>query len=312
MSFLVFPSLSTCNLIIREVALRKYPEFAANIISGCDIKDSGSAVLESAVVWDMIFNNKDDSSLEAYKVSEVPSMFSALVAENIVALKLSANRADNVCTIFVDAADGLQVIKISLASLLSGDAAELIRLAAKESVYAGVGLDILLYQKAHQQDWAGVFQCLQDFFDEVFSRFSVNHETLQATTIDMIPRNALLDMSGRINFFDIEYTDAGQVKKTFFIYRVCLSVMGRKGYLFAGCGYDSIYEVYDYFCKFFGFKSTVKLEVKREFEFQCKVNGPSKKKISFFWALKPFSVKKGFTARVEKSWRRARVKYFDF
>ncbi len=312
MNFLVFPSLSACGLIIRDVALQKYPEFAANIISGYDVRSSGRALLEPSVVWDLVFSNKLESLLDAYKTNVIPSAFSALLTEDIVALKLSANRVDNVCTIFVDGADGFQVVKISLASLLSGDASELIRLAPKENVYAGVGLDVLLYQKAYQQDWVGVFQCLQDLFDEVFSRFSVSNEALQSTTIDMIPRNALLDMSGRINFFDIEYIDAGQVKKTFFIYRVCLSVMGRKGYLFSGCGYDSIYDVYNYFCEFYGYKSTLKLDVSREFEFQCKVNGPSKEKVSFFWALKPFSVKKGLVVRLKKSWRRARVKYFDF
>lgn len=312
MSFLVFPSLSACDLIIRDVALQKYPEFSANIISGCEVRDAERVVLESTAVWDGVFNNNISPQLDAYRANEAPAIFAGLAVGAVVAIKRSATRADNIFTVFVDTPEGLQVAKLPLALLQEGGGAELIRLAPKERVYVGVGFDIVLYQKACLKDWAGVFQSLHEFFDEVFTQYSVNVDALQGVAIDMIPRNSLLDASGRVHFFDIEYVGGGHVEKAFFIYRVCISVMGRKGYLFAGCGFDCIYDVYRFLCQHYGLRANIRLEIKRELEFQCKVSGSSKKKLSFFWALKTFSVKKGLRARLEKRLRRMRVQYFEF
>ncbi len=312
MKFFVFPSLSVCDLIILDATLLKYPDFSANIISGCEVRHSGCAVLEPSAVWEGVFKNTIGVQLDAYRTNDAPAIFAGLVVGDVVAIKRSANRADNVFTIFVDTPEGLQVAKLPLALLLEGGGAELIRLAPKESVYVGVGFDIVLYQKACLKDWVGVFQSLHDFFDEVFARYSINVDALQGVAIDMIPRNSLLDMSGRVRFFDIEYVGGGHVEKAFFIYRVCLSVMGRKGYLFAGCGFDCIYDIYRFFCQHYGLRTNIRLEIKRELEFQCEVSGSGKKKLSFFWALKTFSVEKGLKARLEKRLRRMRVQYFDF
>jgi hypothetical protein len=310
LSFLIFPSLSVSALVIHETALLKYPEFAANIISGCEVRGSELVILEPSVVWDGVFNNSIGIQLDAYRARQAPAVFADLLAGNVLAIKRSANRVDNVFTIFVDTPEGLQVTKLSQALLLEGGGEELIRLAPKEEVYAGVGIDIVLYRKAGLKDWVGVVQCLQGFFDEVFSRYSVSSSALRDVVIDMIPRNALVDVSGRVVFFDIEFVGAGDVEKTFFIYRVCISVMGKKGYLFAGCGFDCIYDVYMFFCKYYALKCDIKLEIKRELEFQARVNGSSKTKLNFFWALKTFSLEKGFAVRFKKRLRRIRVKYF--
>ncbi len=83
--------------------------------------------MEPSAVWEGVFKNTIGTQLDAYRTNEAPAIFAGLAVGDVVAIKRSANRADNVFTIFVDTPEGLQVAKLPLALLLEGGGAELIR-----------------------------------------------------------------------------------------------------------------------------------------------------------------------------------------
>lgn len=283
MDYLVFERQGECYLLIAAPAIERHPVFFANLLSGCVLMDAQGHRLDALDVWQAVAAGRWEALLARYLTAHAPRMLEPAMRRDVVAIKRSISRQDGVCTVFQSQGGAVQVLKCTLAQ-----AAEQVLLG--QPIFPGVAYDIYLRQLAACGDWLAWRQALRRFVEEVFRRFPLTPDTLQGAAIDAIARNAVLDEGAGIAFFDLEFADYAAPSKTFFIYRLCLSLMGRRAEYLAGSGFTCLYEVYCHLCSCFALDARAYVQdVCREAAFQSWVSGQPIRKVKYGKGLQPFA-----------------------
>lgn len=297
MAFLAYPSTTDCSLLVDSSAIGRHPEFFANLLSGCEIVDANGAVVDPLDVWRAVREQRISPLLDTLLTEAVPMVFAALIHEGVVAIKCSSGRAQEVCTLFYEREGGLRVRKHA-SRLDERGACVLLQAGPEEKVHPGIAFDFFIYQCAIEREWPKLREALTMFIGVAFQRFAAEDSTLIGLAVDAIPRNSVMDSSGALEFFDLEFADYGKVARSFFIYRVCISLMTRRAKLFAGAGFSCLYEVYLYLCQQHDVSPALRQDVSREAAFQARVQGRSPKKPRYYRVLRPFARHVGLATRL--------------
>lgn len=283
MGFLVFEERGECYLLVSAAAIERHPVFFANLLSGCLLVDDLGLRLDPLQIWQAVAAGRWQSLLDRYRSNRAPPALLPAMQSDVVAIKRSVSREDGVCTVFREQAGTLQVLKCTLAQAASAR-------AAGQPIFPGVAYDIHLLQLAANADWSGWRQALQRFVEAVFQRFALDGNRLQADAIDAIARNAVIDEHGEIAFFDLEFADYMPPAKSFYIYRLCLALVGRRGEYLAESGFSCLYELYCHLCACFALEAGAYVEdVRREAAFQAWVTGRRVSKVKYAKGLRPFA-----------------------
>jgi hypothetical protein len=278
--YLVFQERGECCLLIDATAIARHPLFFANLLSGCGLSDDQGRRLDPLTVWQAVAGGSWQALLSAHMAEKVPPAMHAAIQKNLV-IKRSVSREDGICTVFREQDGTLQVSKCPLNQTC-------VETLAGDPIFPGVAYDIHLRQLAARSDWQAWRQALQQFVEAVFQRFALNQDCLQGEAIDAIARNAVLDEQAGIAFFDLEFADYATPAKTFFIYRLCLSLAGRRAEYLADSGFSCLYELYGHLCDSFGLRPAYLADVRREAEFQAWVAGRPVGKVKYARGLRPF------------------------
>lgn len=282
MGYLLFEERGECCLLVDTAAMERHPVFFANLLSGCRLSDAQDRCLDPLDIWQAVAAGAWQRLLSRHMAEQAPPAMRAAIQKNLV-IKRSVSREDGICTVFREQGGTLKVSKCSLVQ--AGEDA-----LAGQPILPGVAYDIYLRQLAAKADWQGWRQALQRFVEAVFQRFALSASCLRGEAIDAIARNAVWDEQAGIAFFDLEFADYTTPAKTFFIYRLCLSLAGRRSDYLAGSGLSCLYEMYRYLCDCFGLDSRAYLEdVRREAAFQAWVAGRPVGKVKYGRGLRPFS-----------------------
>lgn len=286
MAYLVFEEQGECYLLVAAAAIDMHPVFFANLLSSSAlVADAQGRQLDALAVWEAVATGRWQRLLAHYHVLEAPPALRAALQSGVLAIKRTVARKDGVYTIFHECDGAVWVLKCTQeraagAALLG------------EPIFAGVAYDIHLRQLAACGDWSGWRQALFLFVEDVFVRFALTEDSLQGEAIDLLARNAVLDEQENIAFFDVEFADYEAPSKTFFIYRLSLSLVGRRAEYLAGSGFTCRYELYCHLCKCFALDASTYIEnVRREAAFQAWVSGKSIKRVKYFKGLQPFALK---------------------
>ncbi len=295
MAYLVFEERGECYLLVAAAAIDRHPVFFANLLSSSAlVADAQGRRLDALEVWEAVFAGRWHSLLAHYHALEAPTALRAVLQSRVLAIKRSVARKEGVYTIFHERDGVVWVLKCTQEqavgpALLGGP------------IFAGVAYDIHLRQLAARGDWLGWRQALQCFVEDVFARFALTEDSLQGEAIDLLARNAVLGERANIVFFDFEFAGYGSPSKTFFIYRLCLSLAGRRTEYLAGSGFTCRYELYCYLCACFALDSSTYVEdLRREAAFQAWVSGKSIKRVKYFKGLQPFALKQTLAQKLRR------------
>lgn len=283
MSYLVLEENGDCCLLADSEAIGRHPVFFSNLLSGFQLTDVAGARRDPLHVWQSIRDGSWQSLLAGNLRSAMPEDLAAVMRPGVVAIKRVTTRQDGVCTIFWECDGELHVDKCSLAQAdhrgLTG-----------QRILPGLACDMYLRQLAAGGNWALWLDFVRGFVAEVFARYSTDDVMLSGIAIDAIARNAVIDEVDGISFFDLEFSEYGDLPRTFYIYRLCLSLMGHRAAYMKGSGFCCLYEFYCYLCANFSLDvGRYFADVRREVEFQAWVTGRPAKAANYFRGLKPFA-----------------------
>lgn len=294
MAYLVFEEQGEFYLLVVAAAVRRHPIFFANLLSGCLLKDAQGRRLDPLDVWQATKDGSWPDFLARYLTPHVPSVVQQALPSGMVAIKRAASRQDGVCTIFQERDAVVWVRKSTLV-----EAAE--QAVAGQPIFPGVAYDIHLRQLAARGDWMAWLQALEYFVETVFMRFALSGDALQGQAIDAIARNAVLDERAGITFFDLEFSNYTAPAKTFMIYRLCLSLVGRRGEYLADSGFTCLYELYCHLCSRFELDpAAYVLDVRREAAFQAWVCVRPSKAVKYFKGLQAFAPRQSIPQRLRR------------
>jgi hypothetical protein len=267
--YFAFPSTARCLLLVDMVAAREYPEFLANLLSSCGLV-SYEGVERVLDAWLAVRKGHSHALLEPYLISQLPEALLDTLKDGVLAVKWSEGRAQEISTLFFQRSGRLYVKKCR-----GGE-----EFCAEKIIYEGVAYDMNLYQRALESDWQGFIQGLNIFVSSAFERFSMACDLLTPCAVDAVPRNSVVSSCGEVQFFDLEVTGGTPVDKSFYIYRVCVSVVGRNRGLLKGGHLKCIWDVYRYLCQSQGLKEFCILQdMRREAALQARHTGKKIRKI---------------------------------
>lgn len=294
MKYLVFKAQGECYLLVLAAAVQRHPIFFANLLSGCLLVDAQGRRLDALDVWEAVANGRWQNLLARYLTLQAPCVMQQVLHPNVVAIKRTVSRQDGVCTLFQEREGSVWVCKGTLAEAADQTLVGL-------PISPGVAYDMHLRQLAARGDWSAWCQALECFVEAVFLRFALSADSLQGQAIDAIARNAVLDERAGIAFFDLEFTDYTAPAKTFFIYRLCLSLVGRRGEYLADSGFTCLYELYCHLCVCFSLDSAAYVaDVRREAAFQAWVCARPDKPVKYFKGLQAFARRQTFAQRLRR------------
>lgn len=295
MTYLAFEEKGECYLLVNSAAIERHPVFFANLLSSCvTATDAQGRRLDALDVWQAVAAGHWQALLARYRVVQAPSLLQAAVRPGVLALKRSVSRYDGICTIFRECD---AVVWVHKYSHIQGGRQTL----PGQPIFSGVAYDIYLRQLAARGDWLAWLQAVQRFIEKVFSRFALNADILRGAAVDAVARNAILDDQGEIVFFDLECAEYTTPRKTFFIYRLCCSLVGRNAEYLTGSGFICLYELYFYLCAHFSLDARAYIEdVRCEADFQAWISGQSIKRVKYFKGLKPFALKQPMAQKLRQ------------
>lgn len=294
MAYLVFEEQGECYLLVLAAAVQRHPVFFANLLSGCLLVDAQGRRLDALDVWEAVANGRWQHLLAHYLTLQPPGRMQQALHADVVAIKRAVSRQDGVCTVFQEHEDTLWVCKGTLAQAAEHRLTGL-------PISPGVAYDMHLRRLAARGDWAAWRQALEGFIEAVFQRFALSADSLQGEAIDAIARNAVLDDRAGIAFFDLEFADYTTPAKTFFIYRLCLSLVGQRGEYLADSGFTCLYELYCHLCACFALDAAAYVaDVRREAAFQAWVFARPGKSAKYFKGLQAFAGRQTFTQRLRR------------
>lgn len=298
MGFLAFEDDGECYLVVDASAIERHSLFFANLLSGCLVHDAQGQRVDPLTIWQAVRYGQWASLLNGYYCQNPTAALKLAMRPGVVAVKRSLERQSNICTLFSERDGHLSVEKRPLDC--AADPA-----GATQPIFPGMACELYLCQLAAQGDWARWRQALEQFVATVFSRFALDNERLQGLAIDAIARNAVIDEHGQLAFFDLEFAEYGPLPKSFFIYRLCLSLMGRRAHHLAGSGFSCLYEVYCHLCQHFDLApDNLCRDVRLEVAFQARISDAQAKRPRYYRVLKPFARQSGLL----KHWRNLRYR----
>lgn len=289
MNYLVLEEQGECCLLVDTRAMGRHPVFFANLLSGCQLTDVFGRRHEPLHVWQSIQEGRWTALLAGNLCQSIPEDLTAAMQHGVVAIKRAVTRKDGICTVFTEREGELLVQKCTLEQAAGG-------LLAGQRILPGVACDMYLRRLAARGDWEWWHAFIRAFVAEVFARYSTDDEHLSGMAIDAIARNAVIDDLAGISFFDLEFSEYGDIPKTFYIYRLCLSLMGHRAEYMRNSGFTCLYEFYSHLCTHFVLDAGRYFsDVRREVAFQAWVSGRPAKKPGYFRGLRPFAP--GLSAR---------------
>lgn len=263
----------------------RYRELLANVVATGGAVRGGSAA-DIVRVWDNVFQGGGDffSGSICFSISGV----------ELIAIEVSEKYGVLTCMVFFSCDDRVFVRKAPVSDFVFEKS---FLCDSAVPVFPGQSGDVFLYRFVALSDWPGFWRAFDFLVRIALDRFSVGDGFLESRAVDAMPHNSVFGEFG-ICFFDLDVAGSDFLCRSFYIYRVCHTLIMRDPFSFSGCGYTCFADLYLAVCARLGVRGDLFGSVRKEFDLQRLYAPASVSRVKLYKAFRGFEPEVSLTPKL--------------